>query len=110
MVLKQIQQEAVVKPLFFTSQGTDRDPKGRTNGFSFGALIPRASDASTPLVPEIIHQCSQPGNWIRQCSGLISNQQLLRQKSSPLGGGHNIGNPTVTEPQNATLVHIPLNL
>lgn len=46
MVLKQIQQEVIVKSLFFTSQGTDRDPKGREDGLSLGALRSGANDES----------------------------------------------------------------
>lgn len=57
MVLKQIQQEAIVKSLFFTGQGTDRDPKGRRDRLSLGALRSRAN-VETHREPSIIQDNS----------------------------------------------------
>lgn len=69
MVLKQIQQEAIVKPLLFASQRTDRDPKGRGDGLSLGACRPGAKDESHKEPP------STQDNSAKQPAGRLDKTQ-----------------------------------
>lgn len=105
MVLEQIQQEAIVKPLFFTSQGTDRNPKGR-DGLSLGALRSGANDESCREPP------STRDNSAKQPVGRLDKMEFQPPfQQAIVGTGtnliwwvHNTGSLTVTEPQFAATV------
>lgn len=112
MVLKQIQQEPIVKLLFFTSQGTDRDSKGRGDGLSLGGLRSGANDEShsEPLGTQ--------DNSAKQPVGQLDKTEFqphFQQVTVGTGTGliwwvHNTGSLTVMEPQFAGTVQNTINL
>lgn len=112
MVLKQIQQEAVVKPLLFTSQGTNRDPKGRGDGLSLGDLRSKAGDEPLMEVPSTQDKSAkQPVEQLDKTEFQPHFQQAI------VGTGINLiwwvrstGSLTVAEPKFAATVHSTMNL
>lgn len=113
VVLKQIQQEAIVKPLLLTSQGSHGDPMGRGGGLSLGALRSGSNDKARreppPPVPKMIQQSSQLGEWVKWSSRLVSNKQVFGQGPNTWGV-HNTRSLTVMEHQFAATVHKTMNL
>lgn len=112
MVLKQIQQEAIVKPLLFTSQGTNRDPKGRRDGLSLEALRLKAGDESHMEAPSTQdNSAKQPVGQLDKTESQPHFQQaIIGTETNLTWWVHSTGSLTVAEPQFAAIVHNTMHL